>query len=361
MIGSRGAGAATPCGSASYTRTNGLREPGAIPVRLMHQLQGTMPVAPGTKPVLLIAARREHVLQRALEPNRYAVVQVHTGTLALEWARDLRPDTIILEADLPDMSGIAACRQVHNDLRIGHNVPILILAPHKPTPEQRVAALRAGAWDILDYQRDPEEISLKLQTYVQAKRNIDLALAEGLVDPVTGLHSRTALARRARELGSLMSRRHGALACIVFLTEAEAADPQVGRLVARAARVSDVVGALSPTEYAVLAPATDQGGAVRLAQRVASAVRAGSRDPVQLVPGSTLWAGYEAVDNLTYSPTDPVSLLARAAAAVRGGSPEPGYPWVRRFDRSLPLGHEAGATARTTPPGLVFDERRTSV
>src|SRR5437879_13644959 len=91
-------------------------------------------------------------------------------------------------AELPDMSGIDACRLLHSDPRIGHTVPTLILAPNKPTPEQRVAALRAGVWDFLLYPPDPEELWLSLEPYLQAKRHIDVALA-GLLDPATGLHT----------------------------------------------------------------------------------------------------------------------------------------------------------------------------
>src|SRR6266702_1909062 len=164
--------------------------------RLMRVCDGkSMSPTSAAPPVVLIAAPQEHSLGSVLKDTRYsAAVQVHTGTLALAWAPDLRPDTIILDADLPDMTGIDACRLLHNDLRIGHNVPILILATDKPTPEQRVTALRAGAWDVLRAPRDPAELWLTLETYVQAKQNIDIALAAGLVDPATGLHSRPALA-----------------------------------------------------------------------------------------------------------------------------------------------------------------------
>src|SRR5258708_38152225 len=128
-------------------------------------------------PLILIAAKPEHSLASVFEGRHYIAVQVHTGALAVESVRDVRPDTIILDADLPDMSGIDACRLLHNDLRIGHTVPTPILVSNNPTPEQRVAALRAGAWDFLLYPPDPEELLVSLETYLQAKRNIDLALA----------------------------------------------------------------------------------------------------------------------------------------------------------------------------------------
>src|SRR5437867_1251337 len=319
-----------------------------------------MATATSTPPVVLIAAVREQSLASVLEGSWCAVIQVRTGTLAVAWARDLRPDTIILEADLPDMSGVDACRMLHGDMRIGHNVPILILSREKPTPEQRVDALRAGAWDFVRQPGDPEELSLKLQAYVQAKRNIDLALADGQVDPTIGLHSRPVLARRARELGALLARTHGAFACVVFALEPDAADPQAGSLVARAARVSDVVGALGPTEFAVLAPATDHAGAVKLARRITAALSETLGSGGVLTPGSTLRVGYAAVGNLQYSPIDPVALLLRATTALRSGEPEPGSPWVRRFDLTTATDRESGARRRTTPSGLAVDPGRAS-
>jgi len=210
--------------------------------------------------------------------------------------------------------------------------------------------LRAGAWDCLRWPQDSEDLSLKLQAYLRAKRNIDVALAEGFIDPATGLHTRPALARRARELGALMARSRGALACIVFGFEAESPDPAVAGLVTRAARLSDVVGRLSPTELAVLAPGTDRVGAVRLAQRIGGALMGAAGETE-----SSLRAGYEAVANLTYSPIDPVELLTRASAALRTGRPDPGVPWVRGFPGNAPPERDSGKVPRPAASGLVHD------
>lgn len=311
-------------------------------------------------PVVLIAVSKEQWLSGALRgSDRFAVIQVHSGALALDVARDIRPDVIILEATLPDMTGIEACQSLHADLHIGHYVPILLVTHDKPSPEQRVTALRAGVWDFLRYPRDPDELSLTLQAYVQAKRNIDVALADDMVDPLTVVHGRAVLARRARELGALMARRHGGLACVVFAVTTESVDLPVLNAAVRAARVSDVVGTLGPTEFAVLAPATDHAGAVVLAHRVANALREASVGPTPLVPGTTLRAGYDAVDNLRYSPSDPVDVLVRANAAVKSGTPEPGSPWVRRFE-GVPATTAGPLQPRATPPGIVVDTRGTS-
>jgi len=317
-----------------------------------------MVTAPAAPTIVLITVVRDHSLGRVLDTSGYTVVQPGSGTLALEWAREILPDLVILDAELPDMSGIDACCLFRNDPRIGRNVPVLIVTADKPTPEQRVTALRAGAWDFLRYPGDLAELLLKLQTYVQAKRNIDVALAEGLVDPATGLHSRSGLARRARELGALLSRYRGALACVVFALEDDAVDPQTGSLVAQTARLSDVVGAWGPAEFAVVAPGTDDIGALKLAERVGETLRDAVRRGRPRVSGPTLRVGYDAVANLKYSPIDPVALLARAATAVRTGRPEPEYPWVSRFAdaNTVPVQRE-GAAARVTGPRSALDER----
>ena len=308
-------------------------------------------------PVVLIAVGRERSLTGLLGPTGYTVLESTTGTRALERARGTRPDIIILDTELPDLTGLEACRLFRGEPHIARNVPILLLTSGPPTPDQRVAALRAGVWDFLRYPGDPDELALKLETYVQAKRNIDATLADGLVDPMTGLLSRPGLARRARELGALMARHHGALACVVFAVEAAPADPRAAHLLAQTARVCDVVGSLGPGEFAVLAPGTSDTGALKLAQRVASVLCAAPGSGAQPVtPGPTLRVGYDAVGNLKYSPIDPVALLGRAAAAVRNGRPEPGYPWVRRFEVGAASAEDVRVAARSTPPGLVLED-----
>ena len=303
-------------------------------------------------PNILLAVDRGHQILTVLRGTGYSLATVATGTDALAQARADHPDTIILDERLPDMSGIDACAMLHNDPRIGHNVPILILAGASPTPEQRVAAMRAGAWDFLPHAADPGELRLKLETYIQAKRNLDVALAEGVVDPATGLHSLAGLARRARELEGLLSRKHEALACVVIVLDGEAARtlPDAARLVVRSARVADVVATLRPGEFAVMAPGTDQAGALEIARRITRLIREalaeGGRPPAR----TAALAGYAAVGNLGYTPLDPMELLARATAAARGGVAEPDNPWIRRFDPS-----QASRSPRRTPHAAPFE------
>src|SRR6266496_3764155 len=177
------AGRGTVAGCGSRTRGKARRPPPRA--SRCSPLHPPMDPATTMPPIVLIAVSKEQWLASALGGDRFAVIQVHSGALARAVAREVRPDVIILEETLPDMSGVDACRLLYADPQIGHYVPILIVARDQPTPAQRVTALRAGAWDFLRYPRNPEELSLTLQVYVQAKRNIDAAMADDLTDLTT--------------------------------------------------------------------------------------------------------------------------------------------------------------------------------
>ncbi|PYO40747.1 MAG: hypothetical protein DMD33_16630 [Gemmatimonadetes bacterium] len=366
------------CAGVSYharlRRSETVNSLGAIVATYRHESMDPDPAARAARaapaartdsaapPVVLLILAKEQWIAKALPGDRFTVVQIHTATLARELARDLRPDVIILESDLPDMSGLEACRLLRADLDVGHCVPILMVGRDKPTPEERVTALRAGVWEFLKSPEDAKELPLALEAHIRAKRSIDAALLESALDPAGVLHGRAVLARRARELGGLMARKHSGLACVVLAADAASADAMLGSRVVRALRISDVVGALSATGIAVLAPGTDQQGAAGLARRLVAALSGASAGGAKLVPGTTLRVGYDAVANLKYSPIDPVDLLVRADAAVQAGVPEPGSPWIRRFEATVTV-RPSGPTslrAASGPPGEGSAERTAS-
>ena len=304
----------------------------------------------GGLPLVLLTGNGQETtrwLRSLLEGGGYAVLQERSGQHALERARTTEPDVILVDAELPDMPGVELCRALRADPRVSSSTPILLMIREAATRVQRLAALRAGAWECIAPPHDADEILLKIGAYVHAKLDADRARTEGLLDAATGLYNRQGLARRARELGSQAFREHGPLACIVLALDVEppepgAAPPQgatgLGRYVQAiksAARLSDVIGRLSATEFAVLAPGTDAGGARRLAERLASSVAAttGTAGAVAASP-VRVRCGYEAVANVGYAPIEPVDLLVRAAAAVRTGRADSGG-WLRRFDEGV--------------------------
>jgi diguanylate cyclase (GGDEF)-like protein len=297
-------------------------------------------------PLVLVAGDKAGIVQwleKHLAPKGFAILHTPSGQQALARARGTRPDVIFLDAVLPDMSGLELCRILLEDPRVSSSTPILVATPHMPTREQRVAALRAGAWECTGPITDADELVLKLQAYMRAKLEVDRARVDGLLDPSTGLYNRQGMARRARELGSQAFRQHGALACVAFAVDLEPGAAGAGEAAAAAilksvqtlkttARLSDVLGRLGPTEFALLAPATDGKGAVKLAERLVLAVQQAVGLGGRRLPVLQVRVGYDAVTNVGYAPIEPVDLLVRASAALRRGKAVGGTPWLRRYD-----------------------------
>src|SRR5262249_12813804 len=80
---------------------------------------------------------------------------------------------------------------------------------------------------------------------------------------------------------------------------------------------SDAVGRLGRAEFAIIAPATDDVGAVKLVERLRDSV-----ESVAFLVGDTtirfkIRAGYCAVADFAQSSVDAVEILLRAATALR--------------------------------------------
>jgi len=302
----------------------------------------------GRHPTVLIASNQEwssRSLESILAPSGFLILKAYTGAQALERARNEQPDAIILDTALPDQDWLDVCRQLRRDPHITTSTPILIASPEHATRQEYMDALRAGSWDYLGQPLNAEQLLIKLETFTRAKIDADQAREEGLLDQGTGLYNMRGLARRARELGSQASRLHAALACVVFAADsrrgereadtAEAAMIAAVELLATtfqgAGRVSDAIGRLGPTEFAVVAFATDAAGSVKLAQRLAGIADglADARRDSGLV--FYLRAGYYAVPDFHAAAVDGTEAILRATAALRLSTSDPSGSWLRAF------------------------------
>jgi diguanylate cyclase (GGDEF)-like protein len=284
-------------------------------------------------PLVLIANDQEwsaRSLESILGPNGYSVVRAYTGQQALERARSSQPDLIILDAQMPDMHGFEVCRTLRSDPRFSATTPIVITTSGPSGRTQRLEAYRAGAWEFLGQPLDGEALLLKLNTFLQSKREVDALREENLLDPGTGLYNMRGLSRRAREIGAEAFRRRDPIACVVFAPDADEAEPepqededarrmsdQVALLFRQAGRASDAIGRLGQSEYGVIAPATGPEAAIRMVRRLGGVIES---SPIPVRGGEKtlrLRAGYCAVPDFAESSVDAVELLLRATTALR--------------------------------------------
>lgn len=283
-------------------------------------------------PVVLVASAFGTWLNQALasllEPRGYRVVPVSSGREVLDRTPLMRPDIVVLDADLADLDSIGVCRTLRQN-RSAWNMPVIMITSTPATKQQRLAALEAGAWDYLSVLLNPEELTLKLDAMARLKLEMERTLEESAVDPASGLYTVRGLERRARELTSEAFRRHAPLACVALaiglkpVARAPAATAERLPVAARYAaeilrtrgRVSDAIGGLGQGEFAVLAPGTPPAGAVKMAQRLFQILETAGPRPADLPP-LLVRAGYEAVADQHATPIEPTSLLEHASTAL---------------------------------------------
>jgi len=305
---------------------------------------------PSRPPLVLIANDQEWAarsLESILGPNGYAVLRAYTGRQALEFARTAQPDAVILDARMSDLDGVDVCRELRNDARFGLTTPVFITTAGASDRAQTLAAYEAGAWEFFTEPLDGEVLLKKLGNYIRSKREADRIRDESLLDQITGLYNMRGLARRAREIAGEALRQHNPLACVAFATETEPssalAQPDdaarvaahMGSVFRRTGRISDVIGRLGQTEFAIIAPATEAKGVVRLVERLQESLEA---TPLSLAGQERtlkIRAGYCAVPDYAEASVDAVEMLLRAAAALRqtkAAEIAPGGSAIRAFD-----------------------------
>ena len=137
--------------------------------------------------VLLVEDERKisAYVKRGLEEQGYAVDAAYTGREALDWAAAVAFDLIVLDILLPEIDGLAVCRELR---RGGRCTPILMLTA-RDAIDDRVAGLDAGADDYLVKPFALKELLARLRALARraadAPRSPELHIADLTLDTAT--------------------------------------------------------------------------------------------------------------------------------------------------------------------------------
>ncbi|HKU15726.1 MAG TPA: histidine kinase dimerization/phosphoacceptor domain -containing protein [Steroidobacteraceae bacterium] len=125
------------------------------------------------------------------EPGRYAttrilhragfkVIEVSTGTEALQVAREDLPPLVILDINLPDMSGVEVCRRLKADPATASTMVLQMSATNIAVAD-RVHSLAAGADSFLVEPVEPEELEAVSKALLRLHRS-EAALRRALAE-----------------------------------------------------------------------------------------------------------------------------------------------------------------------------------
>ena len=107
-------------------------------------------------------------LQSVLEGEGYDLEMAENGLQAIEKAKELLPDVILLDVMMPGMTGFEVCRHIRNDPQIAE-IPIIILTALDDR-ESLLNALKAGADDFISKPFDRYELRARLLGITQLNR-----------------------------------------------------------------------------------------------------------------------------------------------------------------------------------------------
>ena len=112
------------------------------------------------------------------DPAIDIVGQASTGRLAVEWARRLAPDVVLMDVRMPDLDGIAATRELS---RTSPGTRVLILTTFEQD-DYIFGALRAGASGFLLKRTRPEELIDAVHTIAAGDSLLSPSVTRRVID-----------------------------------------------------------------------------------------------------------------------------------------------------------------------------------
>jgi two-component system, OmpR family, response regulator len=110
-------------------------------------------------------AHIREVVQFALENAGLEVIEAGDGQKALELFSRSKPDLVILDITMPEMDGLAVCREI----RKNSDIPILFLSSRADEVD-RVVGLEIGGDDYVTKPFSPRELVARVQVILKRAR-----------------------------------------------------------------------------------------------------------------------------------------------------------------------------------------------
>ncbi|HWE04031.1 MAG TPA: diguanylate cyclase [Tepidisphaeraceae bacterium] len=243
----------------------------------------------------------------------------YDGQAGIEMALELRPSVILLDVDIPDISGFEVCRRLKANVETS-SIPVVFLSADLSTGD-KVRGLDLGAVDYITKPFKAAELSARLRASIRVKQLLD---QKAMIDGLTGLWNRkyledhlaaqTSLAVRSGRPTSYIvadvdrmrqiNKKHG----IPFGDEILRS---LSNILLSQCRAEDAVCRLDGARFAIVLSAMNRTGAGRLAERLSSTIQTRLLSRAGKDVGVT--CSFGVADSLV---TGDVTLLERAELAM---------------------------------------------
>jgi CheY-like chemotaxis protein len=107
------------------------------------------------------------LLERVLLDEGYRVISAADGPEAVDKAASEKPDLILMDIQMPNMDGIAACRKIRESGQ-APNTRIIMLTAYN-TRDRLEESIRSGADDFLGKPIDAVELKVRVRSMLRVK------------------------------------------------------------------------------------------------------------------------------------------------------------------------------------------------
>ncbi|MBN1886935.1 MAG: response regulator [Thermoflexales bacterium] len=219
-----------------------------------------------------------------LRQAKYTLIPASSGQEALDIARQLAPDLILLDVMMPGMSGFEVCRHIRTDPLLAH-VPV-ILVTALGDRQSRLQGLEAGADDFITKPFDGAELRARVSTVTRLNRYRQLLAERARFERLVELSPEGILILGAS--GAIELANPAMLALAGAANETELAGRKLHELIAAEQRE-----AYSTFIASVYSGAVHSGASMQIESTLARLD--GRFVPVELVAGYLAWGEKEDV------------------------------------------------------------------
>ncbi|HYY80927.1 MAG TPA: diguanylate cyclase [Actinomycetes bacterium] len=243
------------------------------------------------------------LVRKMLVAGGHTVVEAADGAAALAACRAQQPDVVLLDVEMPGMSGWDVLTAMKADPDLS-DVPVVFLTGRSGTADI-VDGLRLGAHDYLRKPCEPTELLARVQAAARVKRLQDELRQRNeeldtisRTDALTNMHNRRHVEEYLASLTSLARRNAQPIAVLIIDIDhfksvndrhghaaGDAVLREVAERMARSVRLEDMVGRWGGEEFLAILPMTSARGAAELAERLRRAV---ADQPCHLPDGSVV-------------------------------------------------------------------------
>jgi len=217
--------------------------------------------------------------------DEYEIVFATNGKDALAMAEINHLDLILLDIQMPDMSGYEVCR-VLKSMPLLNSVAVIFLTAMSQQ-EDEVAGLKLGAVDYITKPFNPDIVRLRVHNQLELKRCRDERARLALLDGLTGVPNRRAFDEQINREWLRAVRNQAVISLIMIdidhfkpyndshghLGGDDCLKQVVGALLA-SLRASDFAARYGGDELVCILHETDEAGALISAERIRTKVEA---------------------------------------------------------------------------------------